>query len=175
MASRSFLRVVGLAALAGCQPSAGPRSAAGDWVPFTSPTAGFSASYPSPPTEKVAADGRTHLYTLTYENGSRSLVVSYDPAADAGVPLADRFASIRDTLHVGAMKTAEVEVDGRRGLESSYERVKEDGTYTHRHRLFYSGGALYQVQGVTFKGSGGEAEVERFLAGFHLLPDAAAK
>ena len=164
-----------LLALGGCRrlQNAMSGTTGGDWVQFTSNSAGFTASYPSVPTDKIDADGQGHTYGLSYDNDNHYLSVVYDPNTDPAVPLTDRCTAIRDKLHVTNMTITDVEVDGHRGVEASYQRVREGVSYTSRMRMFYVKGVLYQVQGVMATASGGQSDVDQFFAGFHFLPNAA--
>jgi hypothetical protein len=168
--------------MCGCprSPSTTTAVAAGhEWVQFTSRSAGFTASYPSIPKDETEPDGQAHVYKLSYANAAKNqsdahfFAVRYDPAPDLTMPLTSRVAAIRENMHATNVSVSDIEVDGQKGIEVSCEEVRHDTRYTSRIRMFYVNRALYLVNAVMVTGPDGQADVDRFFASFHFLPDAA--
>jgi hypothetical protein len=163
-----------LLVLTGCTPVRRSRpssTSAEAWVVFKSDLAKFSVHYPSPPSESVD-DAGEHAFRVIYSNGERVLSVRYQPNADTEVTLGERFANVRDQLKADKMELKDTDVRGHRGMEATYQAKVQGEEFVFRHRLFYVGGAFYQVIGVRSARKGGDQDIDRFFESFRFADEA---
>ena len=154
--------------LLGCAPANGPPATGGQldpWVRFDSASAGFSASYPGRQPDFVEENG-VHIFRVEYANGNRVLSVRYYPVADTNVPLRDRLDRSCSALKATKVVIRDVETNGQRGMEASFESNAHGPQLALRNQVFYRRGAMYQIMGVR-RVTEGESDIDRFFAEFH--------
>lgn len=138
----------------------------GGWIEFAPEGGGFSALFPSKPTENVNQKPAFTLHSFTATAGRATYVASYTDYEQVKLQPAvflnanrDRFNKL---MQATLISSRDITLDGHTGLEFT----SENSAANIKSQIFLVGNRLYQTATVVFKDEDDTRYVDRFFGSF---------